>query len=124
MSMMFIIVFWLLGALLAALAIFVDMRRLRVARVGLPVPAWMGVCLIAGPLAGVFYLYMRPAVRRRLIQTVWLYVGDDTHPIRMRRERLLTMRRSGLIGPAIHEACDRMLDREVERRSGESSQRL
>ena len=123
MSMMFIIVFWLLGALLSALAIFVDMRRLRVARVGLPVLAWMGVCLIAGPLAAVLYLFMRPAVRRRLIQTVWLYVGDDTHPIRTRRERLLAMRHSGLIGPAIHEACERLLDQEVERRPGEPSHR-
>ncbi|MCJ0765368.1 hypothetical protein [Variovorax terrae] len=103
--MFLLIVFWILGAVLTALGIALDMHRMRVNSVGISLVGWLLATACLWPAAAVAYMWLRPAVRRRLINAVWRYVGDATQPMPLRRARLLTLWRSGLIGSSIFSAC-------------------
>ncbi len=101
---------WLSIAAGIALAAVLDMRRLRINRVGLTPTGWLLACLCAGPLAGAIYLVLRRSARQRLINAVWLIVGDGSHPAHIRRARLLDLERTGLVGTAIFRVCLKALD--------------
>lgn len=101
---------WLITAVLAALGIAFDMRRLRVNRVGLSSWGWAAACIGVGALTVVPYVILRRRVLRKLIQAVWRFVGDSSYATDVRRERLHVLRASGLIGKAAFRACTRTLD--------------
>jgi hypothetical protein len=102
---MWFFMWWSLSSLLSALLIIIDMRRLGASRVGLEVSSWIAAALVLGPLAGLAYLFKRPAARRQLVEAVWRLIGDDSHPVSTRRARLDALRRSGIVGPAIYRTC-------------------
>lgn len=102
-------IWWSLSVVLSALVIVIDMRRLGASRVGLEVNSWVATSLVLGPLAGLAYLFKRPAARRQLVAAVWRLIGDDSHPVSTRRARLDALRRSGIVGPAIYRTCLREL---------------
>jgi hypothetical protein len=101
---------WLCAATAAALGIALDMRRLKVNRVGLSPPGWAVACVFAGAFAAVPYLMLRRRVWRTLLNAAWKLVGDDSHAPAVRRERLDALRRSGLIGRPVLRACLRTLN--------------
>lgn len=101
---------WLSGAAATALGIALDMHRLRVNRVGLRPLEWVVASACLGPIAGAVYLIRRQAARSALIEAVWQFVGDTSHPVDLRRERLIALRRSGLLGTPIFKACLAELD--------------
>lgn len=103
-------VLWLPISAGIALGVVLDMRRLRINRVGLPPAGWFLACLCAGPLAGAIYLILRRSARRKLINAVWQIVGDGSHPAHVRRARLLALERTGLVGTAILRVCLKALD--------------
>jgi hypothetical protein len=96
---------WFVAASGVALAIAFDMRRLAVQRVGLSRIGWLFVCVGTGPFAGVAYLFFRRAVWSELLDSVWEIVGDASHPVSVRRKRLLALRSSGLIGAPVFRRC-------------------
>lgn len=104
---------WLSGVAATALGIVLDMRRLRANRVGLPASAWVFASACIGPVAGVAYLLQRRAARRALIGAAWELVGDANQPAHVRRERLITLERSGVLGAPIFRACLAVLDAEA-----------
>jgi hypothetical protein len=63
-----------------------------------------------GPFAIAAYLVCRRAIWRTLIDSVWQIVGDCTHPVSMRRKRLIALRRNGLIGVPVFRACLKALN--------------
>ena len=101
---------WLTAASGVALWIALDMRRLRVNRVGVRLSLWVVACACTGPAAGLAYLVLRPAVRRTLVDAVWRAVGDTSIPLDVRRARLLELRRSGLVGEPVFRFCLRVLE--------------
>lgn len=101
---------WFVVASGVALTITVDMRRLAVNRVGLSRAGWLCVCAGAGPFAGVVYLLFRRIVWRTLVDSVWKIVGDGSHPISIRRQRLIALQRAGLIGAPVFRQCLTLLD--------------
>ncbi|AMP36967.1 hypothetical protein [Ralstonia solanacearum] len=103
---------WLSGVAATALGIVLDMRRLRANRVGLPAPAWVFASACIGPVAGAAYLLQRRAARRALIVAAWELVGDANQPAHVRRERLIALERSGVLGTPIFQACLAVLDAE------------
>lgn len=96
---------WFVAAAATALGIALDMRRLRVNRIGTSRTGWAVACVCAGPLAAGAYLYQRKAAWRALIDAVWLAVGDASHPVHVRRQRLLALRETGVIGRRVFLAC-------------------
>ncbi|AXW09993.1 hypothetical protein CJO90_05635 [Ralstonia solanacearum] len=104
---------WLSGVATTALGIVLDMRQLRANRVGLPAPAWVFASACIGPVAGVAYLLQRGAARRALIEAAWELVGDANQPAHVRRERLIALERSGVLGASIFRACLAALDAEA-----------
>ena len=101
---------WLTAAAPAALGIAVDMRRLRVNRVGLSPPSWAAVCVLVSAFAVVPYLIQRRRVWRNLIDAAWRFVGDSSYAFDVRRERLHALRCCGLISEVAYRACVRTLD--------------
>lgn len=106
-------IWWSLSALLSALVIVIDMRRLGASRVGLVASSWVAASVALGPLAVLAYLFKRPAARRQLVEAVWRLIGDESHPVSMRRARLDALRRSGIVGPAIYRTCLRELGQDL-----------
>lgn len=106
---MWFFVWWSLGALLSALGIVIDMRRLGATRVGIPAIAWIGLSMLIGPLALMPYLVKRQTVRRALMEGVWRLVGDASHPLSVRHARLEALHRMKVVGPAIYKSCLRSL---------------
>lgn len=104
---------WSLSAVLSALVIIIDMRRLGASRVGLGASSWVAASVALGPLAVLAYLFKRPAARRQLVEAVWRLIGDDSHPVSMRRARLDALRRSGIVGPTIYKTCLRELGQDL-----------
>ncbi|MDO3617302.1 hypothetical protein Q3O97_15735 [Ralstonia pseudosolanacearum] len=104
---------WLSSVAVTALGIVFDMRRLRANRVGLPASAWVFASACIGPVAGVAYLLQRRAARRALIEAAWELVGDANQPAHVRRERLIALERSGVLGGPIYQACLAVLDAEA-----------
>lgn len=104
---------WLSCVAVTALGIVLDMRRLRANRVGLPASVWVFVSACIGPVAGVAYLLQRRAARRALIDAAWKLVGDASQPTHARRERLIALKCSGLLGVPIFRACLAVLDAET-----------
>ncbi|MGA4222301.1 hypothetical protein ACI2TZ_10290 [Ralstonia nicotianae] len=104
---------WLSGVVATALGIVLDMRRLRANRVGLPAAGWVFASACIGPVAGAAYLLQRRAVRRALINAAWELVGDANQPAHVRRERLIALERSGVLGVPIFRACLAVLDAEA-----------
>lgn len=104
---------WLSSAAATALGIVLDMRRLRANRVGLPASAWVFASACIGPVAGAAYLLQRRVARQALIDAAWALVGDDHQPAHVRRERLIALERSGVLGAPIFQACLAVLDAEV-----------
>ncbi|MGQ3003538.1 MAG: hypothetical protein ACT6UH_09070 [Hydrogenophaga sp.] len=96
---------WSLSAVLSALVIVIDMRRLGASRVGLGTSSWVAASVALGPLAVLAYLFKRPAARRQLVEAVWRLIGGDSHPVSMRRARLDALHRSGIVGSSIYKAC-------------------
>jgi len=105
-----VMVVWLTAAVPAALSIALDMRRLKVNRVGLSPRGWAVVCMCASAFALVPYLILRRRIWRKLIDAAWHFVGDNSHAIEVRRERLHALRRTGLICDSAFRACERTLD--------------
>lgn len=101
---------WMLAAAVAALAVTVDMRRLVIHRLGLTRTGWMLACAVGAPFAVALYLLLRYSATRKLIESAWTIVGDDSQPLGVRRERLIALRRAGLIGAPIYRACLRALE--------------
>ena len=98
-------IWWSLSAVLSALVIVIDMHRLGASRVGLGASSWVVASVALGPLAVLAYLFKRPAARRQLVEAVWRLIGDDSHPVSMRRARLDALHRNwGLRRP---ESCNR-----------------
>lgn len=108
--MLMMTMIWLLVATGIAAALISDMRRLFVHRVGLSPVGWLFVCIGAGPLAIPAYLVCRRVVWRMLVDSVWQIVGDCSHPINLRRKRLIALRYSGLIGVPLFRACMKALN--------------
>ncbi|MFV8598092.1 hypothetical protein [Ralstonia pseudosolanacearum] len=104
---------WLSGVVATALGIVLDMRRLRANRVGLPAAGWVFTTACIGPVAGAAYLLQRRAVRRALIHAAWELVGDANQPPHVRRERLIALERSGVLGAPIFRACLAVLNAEA-----------
>lgn len=104
---------WLSSATATALGIALDMHRLRANRVGLRPIGWVVASACIGPIAGAAYLIQRQAARSALIEAVWLLVGDASHPVDVRRARLIALERSGLLGAPIFQACLATLDAET-----------
>ncbi|WP_439889647.1 hypothetical protein ACS7SF_10005 [Ralstonia sp. 25C] len=104
---------WLSGVAVTALGIVFDMRRLRANRVGLPAAGWVFASACIGPVAGAVYLLQRRSVRRALIEAAWALVGDAHQPAHVRRERLIALERSGVLGTPIFRACLAELDAEA-----------
>lgn len=104
---------WLSSAAVTALGIVLDMHRLRANRVGLPTAGWVFASACVGPVAGAAYLLQRRAVRQALIDAAWELVGDANQPAHMRRERLIALERSGVLGKPIFRACLAVLDAEA-----------
>lgn len=103
------VLLWSSSALLSALLIVIDMRRLGASRVGVPANTWLWVALLAGPLALVVYLFKRRAVRQALMEGVWRLVGDGKHPLSVRYARLEALHRLGIVGPSLYSSCRRVL---------------
>jgi hypothetical protein len=101
---------WLLIGVVIATAVILDMRRLFVHRVGLPPVGWLFVCVGTGPFAIAAYLICRRLVWRMLVHSVWEIVGDSSHPVHVRRRRLIALRRNGLIGVPVFLACLKVLN--------------
>lgn len=108
--MLTVTMIWLLIATGIAAAVISDMRRLLVHRVGLSPVGWLFVCIGAGPFAIAAYLVCRRVVWRMLVHSVWQIVGDGSHPIDVRRKRLIALRRNGLIGMPVFQACMKELN--------------
>ncbi len=104
---------WLSSATVTALCIVLDMRRLRANYVGLPTAGWVFASACIGPIAGAAYLLQRRAARRALIDAAWALVGDANQPAHVRRERLIALERSGVVGVPIFRACLAVLDSEI-----------
>ncbi|MFV8624983.1 hypothetical protein ACNREE_11065 [Ralstonia pseudosolanacearum] len=104
---------WLSCVVATALGIVLDMRRLRANRVGFPAAVWVFASACIGPVAGAAYLLQRRAVRRALIHAAWELVGDANQPAHVRRERLIALERSGVLGVPIFRACLTVLDAEA-----------
>ncbi|WP_296224943.1 hypothetical protein [Ralstonia sp. UBA689] len=104
---------WLSGAAATALAIVLDMRWLRANHVGLPAAGWVFASACIGPVAGAAYLLQRRAARRALIEAAWALVGGANQPAHVRRERLIALERSGVLGMPIFRACLAVLDAEI-----------
>jgi hypothetical protein len=102
---------WLLGAAVVALGILLDLRRLIAGRIRASWVAWVVVGAFSGPIACAIYLFIRRRVRRKLVHAVWQIVGDELHPTRVRRQRLITLRDCGLVGPTIFRVCLKALAR-------------
>ncbi|MGA4231777.1 hypothetical protein ACI2UN_08675 [Ralstonia nicotianae] len=104
---------WLSSVVATALGIVLDMRRLRANRVGFSAAVWVFASACIGPVAGAAYLLQRRAVRRALINAAWELVGDANQPAHVRRERLIALERSGMLGAPIFRACLAVLDAEA-----------
>ncbi|BEU47473.1 hypothetical protein MAFF211519_27980 [Ralstonia pseudosolanacearum] len=104
---------WLSGVAATALGIVFDMRRLRANHVGLPAAGWVFASACIGPVAGAAYLLQRRTARRALIDAAWELVGDANQPAHVRRERLIALERSGMLGAPIFRACLAVLDAEA-----------
>ncbi|WP_247539134.1 hypothetical protein [Ralstonia pseudosolanacearum] len=104
---------WLSGVAVTALGIVLDMRRLRAHRVGFPAAGWVFASACIGPVAGAAYLLQRRVVWRALINAAWELVGDVNQPAQVRRERLIALERSGVLGVPIFRACLAVLDAEA-----------
>ncbi|MCW0080580.1 hypothetical protein [Burkholderia pseudomallei] len=96
---------WFAAAAVTALGIALDMRRLKVNRVGMSRIGWILACACAGPFVAGVYVYQRRAAWRALINAVWEAAGDDSHPVHVRRQRLLALRHTGVIGRQVYLAC-------------------
>jgi hypothetical protein len=96
---------WLLMAAMTAVGVVVDMQWLMVNRIGLPRAGWVVVSIFAGPLAGVIYCLLRRRAKRSLVNAVWQLVGDASQPLDIRRDRLLALRHSGLVGGPVFRTC-------------------
>ncbi|AYQ43404.1 hypothetical protein BLA9940_00026 [Burkholderia aenigmatica] len=103
---------WLGCAIATGCAIALDMHRLRAHSVGMTLGGWIVASVCTGPLAGVIYLSRRRTARRTLIDAAWTIVGDATVPVHVRRERLNTLERAGLLGASIYRECAAVLDTE------------
>ncbi len=101
---------WLVAAVPAALGIALDMRRLKVNRVGLSSRGWAVACVGTSAFALVPYAILRRRVWRKLIEAAWRFAGDSSHATDVRRERLHALWRNGLIGDAVFRVCTRALD--------------
>ncbi len=110
LAMMIVTMIWLITVMGIAVAVICDMRRLVAHRVGLSPIGWLFVCICMGPFAIAAYLICRRVVWRRLIDSVWQIVGDCAYPIRLRRRRLIALRRNGLIGAPVFQACLKVLN--------------
>jgi hypothetical protein len=112
--MYLLVMTWPILAMGTAYAVLYDMRRLLlINRAVLTRSGWLVGCLCLGPFAGVAYLLVRPSVRRRLIEQVWVMAGDASHPMDARLKRLNTMRETGLISQPVLQDCLRKLEQEV-----------
>ncbi|CAJ7491352.1 Uncharacterised protein [Burkholderia pseudomallei] len=96
---------WFAAAAATASGIALDMRRLRVNRVGTSLTGWAVACAVVGPLAGGVYLYQRRVAWRALVEAVWQAAGDRSQPVHVRRQRLLALRSTGVIGRHVFLAC-------------------
>lgn len=114
---------WLGCATATALAIAFDMHRLQARRIGLTPASWVVASACAGPIAGAIYLGRRGAAKRALVDAAWTFVGDASVPGHVRRERLIALRRAGLLGSSIYRACVEVLDEEMTRTSPSSENR-
>ncbi|HEX7933048.1 MAG TPA: hypothetical protein VF573_08240 [Paraburkholderia sp.] len=110
-------VLWFAAAAATALGISLDMRRLKVNRIGTSRTGWVVACACAGPFAAGAYLYRRRTAWRALIDAVWQATGDASQPLHVRRQRLMTLRDTGVIGRRVFLACWEELEAE-ERHSG------
>ncbi|BCN13325.1 hypothetical protein RPSD_52100 (plasmid) [Ralstonia solanacearum] len=113
---------WLSSAAAVALGIVLDMSRLRINRVGLPAACWIVACVCVGPLAGAAYLLRRRVVRRELIEAASELIGDSSHSVQIRRERLIALERNGVLGAAICRAGLAALEKELERQAHNSTE--
>lgn len=104
---------WFISAAMTALGIALDMHLLRANRVGLRPIGWVVASACVGPIAGVVYLIRRRAARSALNEAVWQFVGDASHRADVRRERLIALKRSGLLGSPVFRACLAKLDAEI-----------
>ncbi|WP_334054371.1 hypothetical protein [Burkholderia cepacia] len=103
---------WLSSIVTTAFAIVFDMHRLRANRVGLRPLGWIVVSVCVGPIAGITYMLRRRSAQAALVDATWQLIGDAAHPIAIRRERLIALRRSGMLGTPVFRACLAMLDAE------------
>ncbi|ESS48904.1 hypothetical protein L665_04098 [Ralstonia solanacearum SD54] len=58
-------------------------------------------------------MLQRRVARQALIDAAWALVGDANQPAHVRRERLIALERSGVLGAPIFRACLAVLDAEV-----------
>ncbi|WP_250478843.1 MULTISPECIES: hypothetical protein [unclassified Caballeronia] len=103
---------WLLVIVATALGIVADMCRLRASRVGLGPIGWLLASIVFGPFAGIAYGIRRRAVRTALVDAAWQLIGDATHPLSLRYERLCVLERSGALGRSVFHACLDVLEAE------------
>lgn len=107
---MLFIVLWLGGAVATACVMAADMWRLGIRQLGFRSLGWSALVAVIGPVAIAIYLALRPSMRNRLLGAAWTLIGDGKHPWETRVARLNALRNSGLIGPAIHQECLRVLE--------------
>ncbi|MFC5431873.1 hypothetical protein ACFPTO_24220 [Paraburkholderia denitrificans] len=104
------ITLWFASVVATASGIALDMRCLKVNRVGLSRTGWALACALGGLPTVAFYLRQRRAVWRSLIDAVWQVAGDSSQPAHLRRQRLLALRNAGVIGQAVYRTCQAQLD--------------
>lgn len=106
----YVVVTWMAMSALVAVSIALDMRQLRTNRVWLTLSAWLLVCAGSAGLAAVPYLLFRRAVRRDLVAAAMTLIGDESDCIAIRRQRLATLRHSGLLSDSVFLICKDQLD--------------
>jgi hypothetical protein len=105
---------WSAGVVATIAVIRLDMKRLAARRVGVSLTSWAALCLCAWPLAGMAYLVRRRTAQEGLTQAAWQLVGDQSFPLHVRQERLITLRQTGLIGESLFLNCLQMLEKQKQ----------
>lgn len=110
--MSILIVAWLGTSALLAVAIQVDMHALRVNQVWLSAGAWLLASAFFGVFVVVPYLVTRHRVRGELERAALTLLGDESQCMEIRRSRLATLKRCGLLGESLFRMCASQLDRQ------------
>lgn len=107
---MLMVLLWVVAALMFTSGIAIDMRCLGLRGLHIRARTWFLLSVAVGPISVVIYMCKRQSLRRRLMDAAWRLIGNEEFSVEVRRARLVTLRHTGLIGPAIYKACLQVLE--------------